>query len=115
MTTLKDAAEEVGEALAPLDTWRYAASAERTMDLNAVCQDAMLTLAWWGWGVTVSRPKGEWSIQASRTIGGRAIRARGTGGDYYDAALQLRNRLLAVLAGAESEGDDAEDDEALAA
>lgn len=101
MTTIQTARDEISEALAPLEAWRFAAAIERTTDLNAACQDALTTLMWWGWGITVTRPKGEWSIQAAKPCGSTVVKARGMGGDYYAAALQLRTRLLAVLAGSE--------------
>ena len=101
MTTKATMRDEVTEALAPLEAWRFAAAIERTTDLNAACQDALTTLMWWGRGITVTRPKGEWSIQAAKTCGSMVVKARGMGGDYYAAALQLRTRLLAVLAGSE--------------
>lgn len=105
MTSMQTLHEEVTEALAPLDTWRFAAAIERTPDLNAACQDALTTLMWWGWAVTVTRPRGEWCVQAAKTAGNRPVKARGTGGDYYSAVAALRTRLLAMLAGAGPEDD----------
>ncbi|MGB3327361.1 MAG: hypothetical protein WBA46_00320 [Thermomicrobiales bacterium] len=99
-------AEEVSEALAPLDTWRYAAAIERTDTLNAMCQDSLITLMWWGWAVSVTRVRGAWTITAGKSIGSRTYKARVTGIDYYAACYALRNRLLAVLDGSESDLDE---------
>jgi len=98
-------AEEIAEAFRPVETWQFAAPVERTLDLTLAMQDTLTTLAWWGWSITVTRARGLWTIQAGRTMGNKAIRAKVTGTSFPDALWRLGNRLEAVLAGAEMDDE----------
>lgn len=106
MTTRKLVAEEVAEAFRPIGIWQFAAPIERGIDLELAMLDTLATLAFWGWSVSASRARGRWVLQAAKTVGHQAIKARVEGVTYADALWRLGNRLEAVLAGADLDDDD---------
>ena len=101
-------AEEIAEAFRPVETWQYAAPVERTVDLNLLMLDTLVTLMHWGWAVSVTRARGRWTVQVAKTIGGQAVKAKVEGASYPDALWRLGTRLEALLAGAELHDHDLE-------
>ena len=98
-------AEEIAEAFRPVETWQFAAPVERTLDLNLLMLDTLVTLMHWGWAVSVTRARGRWTVQVAKTIGGKTVKAKVEGVSYPDAVYRLGNRLEAVLAGSEMDDE----------
>lgn len=98
MSTLSTVTEEVHEAFTPLRSWLRLTPIERTHDHHAAVLDTLTTLCWWGWEIHVSRPAGRWDIIARQVVGGKTVRARVIGVDYYDALRMLDEDLTASLA-----------------
>lgn len=89
---------EIREAFAPVEEWRNAAPAERSLALQALVMDTLTSLAWWGWAIDITRGRDQWTVTAARSIGCRRVRAKVVGEDYFDAIWKLGRKLGAAWA-----------------